>query len=213
MRWRRTSGWSSPEQAGGTESKRGKQQSERDGGCPRWTEKGGRKRLREPEKEGAAQGAPDRAHAAQHADREQQAAVVASEGRLYRLDDDQERSGDAGGRDRERKRELLHPERIDSHQAQRELILRDGQYGSAEERVRQEYLYADHHRHRNEKRHHQAQGEVHDPQPQGRLGISGLHHAVVDAEDEHQRHFGDEQDAEEEGEAAQRFLAAFLETE
>src|SRR5207248_11541599 len=53
--------------------------------------KGGCKRLRESEHEGAEQGAPDRAHAAQHADREHQADVLATEGRLHRLDDDQDR--------------------------------------------------------------------------------------------------------------------------
>ena len=41
--------------------------------------------------------------------------------------------------------------------------------------------------------------------------IGGLDVAVVDAEGEDQAHFGDEQQAEEEREPAQRFLTAFFE--
>ena len=49
--------------------------------------------------------------------------------------------------------------------------------------------------------------------PRWMLGadIGGLDEAVIDAEDQDQRHLGDEQQAEEEGEAAQPFLAAPLE--
>ena len=41
--------------------------------------------------------------------------------------------------------------------------------------------------------------------------VGGLHVAIVDAEHEDQHHFGDEQQAEEEREPAQRILSAFLE--
>ena len=41
--------------------------------------------------------------------------------------------------------------------------------------------------------------------------IGGFDVAVVDAEHQDQRHFGDEQQAEEERQAAQRFLAALFE--
>src|SRR5277367_3497532 len=45
----------------------------------------------------------------------------------------------------------------------------------------------------------------------GRTDIGCFDIAVVDAEIEHEAYFGDEQETEEEGEAAQRFLAAFFE--
>src|SRR6185437_16788122 len=48
---------------------------------------------------------------------------------------------------------------------------------------------------------------------QGRPDIARLDEAVIDAEAEDQRHLGDEENAEEEGEAAQAFLAAPLEGE
>src|SRR5262252_5747240 len=45
----------------------------------------------------------------------------------------------------------------------------------------------------------------------GRPDVRRLYVAVVDAEIKNEHHFGDEQQAEEESEPAQRFLAAFLE--
>ena len=77
--------------------------------------------------------------------------------------------------------------------------------------MRQEKLHTDDHRHRYQKRHDQAHGEIDRAEPPRRLRIGGPHHAVIDAEDQHQCNFGDEQDAEEERESAQRFLAAFFE--
>ena len=44
----------------------------------------------------------------------------------------------------------------------------------------------------------------------GRADIGSLDVAIVDAEIEYERDFGDEQKTEEEGEPAQRFLAALL---
>ena len=46
---------------------------------------------------------------------------------------------------------------------------------------------------------------------QGRADIGRFHVAVIDAEIEHQCHFGDEQKAEEERQPAQRFLPALFE--
>ena len=64
---------------------------------------------------------------------------------------------------------------------------------------------------RHHARHQDAQRNVEVAEMPGRADIARLDVAVVDAEIEHQQHFGDEQKAEEEGEAAQRFLAALLE--
>jgi hypothetical protein len=54
-------------------------------------------------------------------------------------------------------------------------------------------------------------GIVDRAEVQGWADIGRFDVAVIDAEIEDQRDFGDEQKAEEEGEAAQRFLAALLE--
>ena len=46
---------------------------------------------------------------------------------------------------------------------------------------------------------------------QGAVDIVRLHVTVIDAEHENEQHLGDEEQAEEEGEAAQRFLSALFE--
>src|SRR5262249_35684052 len=84
------------------ESERQQEQAEGGRGSPRRTGEGGSERLREPENERSEQGAGYGAHAAEHADREHQADVLAPYRRLHRLDHDQERAGDPRGHDRER---------------------------------------------------------------------------------------------------------------
>src|SRR5882672_6242603 len=74
-------GSSSPQDSGGPECERGEQEPERNRRRPRRPEEGGGEGLGEPEHEGAEQRAPDRAHAAQHAHREDQADELAPDRR------------------------------------------------------------------------------------------------------------------------------------
>src|SRR5512132_1488856 len=122
------------EQPGRPEGKREQQQAERDGRRPRRAEERGSERLGQSKHERAYQRARYRAHAAQHADREHEADVLAPDRRLHRLDHDQERARDAGSGDRKGEGELLDADRVDAHQAQRELVLRHGQHGAPEKR-------------------------------------------------------------------------------
>src|SRR5262249_52569746 len=63
-----------------------------------------------------------------------------------------------------------------------------------------------------QERHQKPPWQVDDPEVEVRPpDVPALHRTVVDAEDQDQRHFGDEQDAEEEGETAQRLVVAPLE--
>ena len=54
-------------------------------------------------------------------------------------------------------------------------------------------------------------GMAKSPKAQGAVDIVRLHVTVIDAEHENQQHLGDEEQAEEERESAQRFLSALLE--
>src|SRR6266850_7800117 len=120
-------GSSSSQQPRGPERERGEQEAEGNRRRPRRTEVGGGEGLGEPEHEGAEQGPPDRAHASQHAHREHQPDELAPDRRLHRLDHDEEGARDAGGRDRDRKSELLDADGIHAHQAQREMELGDSE--------------------------------------------------------------------------------------
>ena len=97
------------------------------------------------------------------------------------------------------------------HQLQRELVLRHGHDGAADEGLGQENLQRRDQRQRHEARHQHAQRQVDEAELPGRPDIGRLHVAVVDAEHQDQRDLGDEQQAEEEREAAQRVLPAPLE--
>src|SRR5258706_12760543 len=99
-------GRSSSQEPGGTERERREQEAERNRRRPRRPEVGGGEGLGEPEHEGAEQRPPDGAHAAQHAYGEHQADEFAPDRRRHRLNDDQKRSCDTRGRDRECKGEL-----------------------------------------------------------------------------------------------------------
>src|SRR5260370_5381491 len=100
-------GPSSAQEPRRAERERREQQTEGDGRRPRGPEKRRGEGLGEPEHEGAEQRAPDRAHAPQHADGEHQADEFAPDRRLHGLDHDEKGAGDARGRDRDGKGELL----------------------------------------------------------------------------------------------------------
>ncbi len=100
---------------------------------------------------------------------------------------------------------------IDRHQPQRQLILRHRHDGAADESARENKLQRRDQKQRHHARHQHAQRQVDVAEVPGRTDIGRIDVAVVDAEIQDQRHFGDEQKTEEEGEAAQQFLAALLE--
>src|SRR6266705_7049111 len=200
-----------PQQPRGPERERREQEAEGDGRRPRRPEKRGGEGLGEPEHESAEQRAENRAHAPQHAHGEHQADEFAPDRRLHRLDHDEKGAGDARGRDRDGEGELLDAHGIHAHQAQRELVLRDREHRPAEEGMREKELNADHHDHGHEEGHDQAHRETDLAQPPGDVAVAAAHHAVVHAEDQDERDLGDEEDAEEEGEASERFLPAALE--
>src|SRR5258706_15144287 len=206
-------GGSSPQESRGPERQRGEQEAERNRRRPRRAEEGGGEGLGEPEHEGAEQRAPDRAHPAQHAHGEHQADEFASDRRLNGLYDDEKGAGNARGRDGNRESELLDANGIHAHQAQRELVLGDREHRAAEEVVREKQLNADDHDHGHEERHDQAHREIDLARSPSHVAVARVHHPVVHAEDEDERDLGDEEDAEEERETAQRFLSAALEAQ
>ena len=110
-----------------------------------------------------------------------------------------------------REGDALDADRIDGHEPQRQLILRHRHDGAADEGAGQEQLQRSDQQQRHQAGHQHAQRQVDEAEMQRRPDIGRLDVAVVDAEDEDQHHFGDEQQAEEEREAAQRFLPALLE--
>jgi len=91
------------------------------------------------------------------------------------------------------------------------LVLRHRHDGAAGEGPRQEPLQRRQHQQRHQARHQHAQRQVDHADVPTCLDVARLDVAIVDPEHEDQRHLGDEQDAEEEGEAAQRILAVLLE--
>src|SRR5205807_5643060 len=97
------------------------------------------------------------------------------------------------------------------HQTQRQLILRDRHDGAADEGAREIELQAQHHQQRDEARDQHAQRQVDEGEAQRRPDVDRLDVAVIDAEHQDETDLGDEQQAEEERQPAQRFLAAPLE--
>ena len=77
-----------------------------------------------PSSIGADQGAGQASQAAEHADREHAADVLAPDRGLDRLDDDQQRAGERRGGDRDAERDALDADRIGRHQRSAQLILR-----------------------------------------------------------------------------------------
>ena len=98
-----------------------------------------------------------------------------------------------------------------AHQPQGELVLRHRGNRAPDEGARQEELQRGEQGKRGEARHQHAQRKIHHAEAPSRPDIPRLDIAVVDAEDENEHHLGDEQEAEEEREAAQRFLPVLLE--
>ena len=160
----------------------------------------------------AAASMPGKArHATEHADREDPADIVAADRRLDRLDDDQQRSGDRGGRDRDAKGDPFDPARIGRHQLQRQPVLRYRQDGAADECAPEKELQDREHQKRHEERDQHAQRQFDKAEMQAGADIGRLDKAVVDAEDQDQADLADKQQAEEEGETLNRFFAALLE--
>ena len=96
------------------------------------------------------------------------------------------------------------------HQPQRELILRHRHDRAAGERARKEKLERREQKERDNARHQHAQRQVDEAEAQRRPDIARLDITVVDAEHDDQHHFGDEQQAEEKSEPAERFPPAPL---
>src|SRR5205814_1346728 len=126
-------------------------------------------------------------------------------------DDDEQRAGDSRGGDGDSERELLHAHRVDAHQMQRDLVLSDGEDGAAEEGAREEDLQAHRHGQRDDEGDEEPERQVDRAEAPGGSDVPGIHRSVIDAEGEDERDLGDEEDAEEEGEAAERLASPSLE--
>ena len=119
----------------------------------------------------------------------------------------------ARGRDRDRERDALDARRRGRHQLQRKLVLRHRHDGAARESVRaRKSCKRAEQRERDQAGHQHAQRQVDHADVQARPDIGRFDIAVVDAEHEDERHLGDEQEAEEEREPAQRLLAVAART-
>ncbi len=117
----------------------------------------------------------------------------------------------AACRNRQAESNPFDANRIDRHQAQSKRVLRDRHDGAPDEGARQDQLQHCDHEQRNHAWHHDPQRNTDRAEVQGWADIRRLDIAIIDAKIEDQRDFGDEQQAEKEGEAAQRFLASLLE--
>jgi hypothetical protein len=150
-------------------------------------------------------------HAAEHADGEHAADVLAPDRRFDRLDDDEEGSGERGRGDRDAEGDALDADRVGGEQPQRQLILGHRLDGATDEAVRQIELEAGDHQQGEHTGYQHAQGKIDDADSPARPDIRCLHIPVVDAKHQNQADFGDEQQAEKEGKAAQGLLSASLE--
>ena len=195
----------------GLHGERQQQEAEGDRGRPRRPIERGREALDDAEQHRRDQGAGQAAHAAEHADGEHAADILAPHRRLDRLDDDEASARQRRSADGNAEGDALDADRVDRQQSQRQLVLRHGHDGAAHEGSRQVELQGDDEQHGDHARHQHAQREIGKADAPGRPDIRRLHVAVVDAEHQDQRHLGDEQQAEEEGETAQRLLPAPLE--
>src|SRR5262249_23870921 len=115
-----------PEDTAGAKGEGEQQEAEGDGGRPGGTVEGGGQALDDAQQHGGDERPRKAPHAAQHADREDAADIVAAHGGLHRLDDDEERAGDGGGGDGEREGDALDADGIGGKQAERQRVLRDG---------------------------------------------------------------------------------------
>jgi hypothetical protein len=137
--------------AGRPHRQREQQKSERHGRRPGRPVECRGQAFDDADQHGGDHGSRQAAHAAEHADREYAADIFAADRRLDRLDDDEKRAGERGGRDRDAEGDALDADRVDRHQLQRELVLRHRHDRAADEGARQHQL-----QHRDQQQRHQA---------------------------------------------------------
>ena len=113
-------------------------------------------------------------HAAEHADGEHAADVLAADGGLDRLDDDEEApASDAVAMEMPKAMRLM---RIGSTASSRsaELVLGDGHDGAADEGVREIELQADDKQNRDDAGHQHPEREIEEAEAPGRTDVDGL---------------------------------------
>ena len=112
------------------------------------------------EDDGGDERAADAAHAAQHGDGEHPADVVAIGRRDHRRDADQQRAGQAGGRDADAERDGLDLDGIGAHQAQRQAVLGHRHDGPPVERPAEEEVERQRHGEADDAGHQIAEGDA-----------------------------------------------------
>src|SRR5262249_55818580 len=170
--------------------------------------KRGGEALNDAEQHRADHGSGKAAEPAEYADREDPADIFTSNRWLDRLDDDEQRTGDGGRRDGNPQRDALDADPRSAHQPQRQRILRNGGDCASDERIREIKLERGKQDERSDARHQHPQWKVDHADAPARPDISCFDIAVVDAKHQNEHHLGDEEQAEEERQAAQRLLPA-----
>src|SRR5882724_5080006 len=199
------------EQAGRSHGQGDEQDAEGHGERPRGAVEGGHEALDHTEDDRGHQGAPDAAHAAEHGDGEHPADVVAVAGRDDRRDGDEERARETGRRDADAEGDRLDLDGVGPHEPEGQTVLRYGHDGSAVKRAAEEEMESQGHGEADEARHEQAIGDPHARELDGLADVARLHQPILDAELQAETNLDDEEEAEEEDEPSQRFLAASLE--
>src|SRR5271163_3412224 len=113
------------EQAARTQRQKAEQQTESDGRRPGGANERRRHVLYNAEKQTRNERPRQRAKAAHDDDGEEASNEDSPRGGIDRLDHDQRAASQGGKRDRQGKRDSLHPNRIDAHQPQRFAVLRN----------------------------------------------------------------------------------------
>src|SRR5258705_2388502 len=122
----------SSEQTGWSECKNQEQYAERDRRRPGWSVEGRGEALDDAEHHRCDQRAGNAAESAEHANGEDASDIFAPDRRLDRLNDDEQRARDRGGRDRNGESDALDPRRRRSHQLHPKLVLRHRHDGPAD---------------------------------------------------------------------------------
>ena len=157
------------------------------------------------------QGSGDRAEPREHCDCEHLADVEPPDRRLDRDDDDQQRAGHRSGRETDPESELLDLDRVRAHELQGQPVLGDRHDRASVEGARHVEVHRTEHDERDAERHQHAGRYSDRAELQVLPDIGRLHGPEVHAVDEDEPDLDDEHDAEEEGEAAQRFIVLALE--
>jgi hypothetical protein len=171
--------------------------AERDRRRPRRADENGGEVFDQAQRDRGDEGARQAAEAAENADRENAADEFAADGRLQRLDDNNEGSGQCGAGARNTESDPLDANRRDRHQPKRERILRHRDDGASDEGLSQKQFERGQHENRAGERHRQSQWQCNVAEIPGRGDVGGVDVAEVDAEQHDQRHFRDEHQAEE----------------